>query len=122
MYGVSHVSNEKSACSNYDPECVVCLSQSHSTAECKTFEREHIDTRWAIAKKNCPCFLFLALGHAKRQCDIKTPKCAQCGGPHHTLLHFVGKGKAHGRKWSKNYTVKIASTSTPQNANSSEIS
>ncbi|XP_022172622.1 uncharacterized protein LOC111035344 [Myzus persicae] len=66
--------------------CNIC-SQHHIIYQCNLFMKSTASERHALAKKAKLCINCLRASHSSSQCS-SDKTCEECGGKHHTLLHF----------------------------------
>ncbi|CAI6376224.1 unnamed protein product [Macrosiphum euphorbiae] len=66
--------------------CNIC-SQHHIIYQCNLFMKSTASERHALAKKAKLCINCLRASHSSSQCS-SDKTCKECGGKHHTLLHF----------------------------------
>ena len=66
--------------------CLVHNSDSHTTAECRSYNELPVREKYDLLKNKSACFSCLSPTHMMSDCSNKT-KCGSCDKYHHTTLH-----------------------------------
>ncbi|XP_063910744.1 uncharacterized protein LOC135127960 [Zophobas morio] len=79
--------------SNSVKKCPLC-TEIHNVVKCPTFVQASPFDRYSLIKPTRTCFNCLKEEHAVSKCPSKGC-CRDCGGRHHTLLHFKSRKTSH---------------------------
>ena len=80
--------------SNPVNKCPLCTEEAHNVIKCPKFVQASPFDRYSLIKPSRTCFNCLKNEHAVNKCQSKG-RCRDCGGRHHTLLHFKSRKTLH---------------------------
>lgn len=90
--------SEESSCTSEVPSsnvnnvsCLLC-NNNHLLPDCRRFIEKSETDKWNFVKANKLCFKCIVAVHPRFRCQAT--RCAKCGAPHHTLLHYVKSSAA----------------------------
>ena len=90
---------------NTERRCVRCHEATHPLYSCAAFAEMSHEDRLARVRRHILCLNCLRQGHYASQCK-STPRCEECHGKHHTLLHHD--------------STKVKNRSPPESSEASE--
>lgn len=88
-------------------KCLICNTEGHTIQRCRKFAALSPTERSKRAREKSICFNCLSSAHRYDNCTSK-PNCGECGGKHHSLLHFKERFDKNNRGEGKVNQATIA--------------